>query len=235
MKKIYFVRHGESVENVTGIFTDGDAPLTEIGQKQANLVARRFKNLPIDIVYSSKFTRAGQTAEAIADCNNFKIKVLDFVHEYSHYAKEHLNKNRSDEDLVIHNKLIKEAWKNNDIKTSFGGESIEDVMYRIKQLVEFINNSEHVHIVVVSHKNFFGKLLGAVLTGNYFDAKTIINLQRHLSMSNTGLTVFNVGSDNKWKLQQWNDDAHLGELDILDDITIKPVKPIMEFAGKFKE
>ena len=68
--EFYFIRHGESLSNVTPGFAAGvnfDAPLTPTGVEQARVLGRRLRQEKVrfDRVYSSSLTRAIQTTEAM--------------------------------------------------------------------------------------------------------------------------------------------------------------------------
>lgn len=64
---IYIVRHGETEWNVRRIIQGhSDSPLTKKGIAQAKALARRFKTLHFDAIFSSDLVRAKRTAEIIA-------------------------------------------------------------------------------------------------------------------------------------------------------------------------
>src|SRR5687767_1815114 len=82
MKRVYFVRHGESESNVSGVLTmDGMSPLTRRGREQASFVARRFQSVSIGCIVSSNFTRAKETAQSIASVANVPIYHTDLAAE----------------------------------------------------------------------------------------------------------------------------------------------------------
>ena len=64
---IYIVRHGETDANLYNMIQgQTDVPLNESGLKQAELVGRRLRNFPFDVIYSSDLSRAAVTAKNIA-------------------------------------------------------------------------------------------------------------------------------------------------------------------------
>jgi len=66
--KIYFVRHGESVNNINDILNsnpDINYPLTELGIKQAHGASEKLKAKKFEAVFHSGFPRTKQTAMAI--------------------------------------------------------------------------------------------------------------------------------------------------------------------------
>jgi uncharacterized phosphatase len=78
MKKLYFIRHGESEATLKGLFAGRwDVPLTENGISQAELAAVQAKTLLIDCIVSSPLKRASQTAAIIAEASGYpKDKIV---------------------------------------------------------------------------------------------------------------------------------------------------------------
>ncbi|MBE6934362.1 MAG: histidine phosphatase family protein [Ruminococcaceae bacterium] len=80
MKTIILVRHGQSETNVQKVFTGQiDAPLTELGRKQAQLMAEYVDQYHVDKIYVSPLQRAVDTANAIAQrqgCMTVKCDAL---------------------------------------------------------------------------------------------------------------------------------------------------------------
>jgi len=67
MTKVYLVRHGEAEGNLyrraQGQY---DGHITPLGEKQLELLAERFRDIPLDAVYCSDLSRAVRTAGAVA-------------------------------------------------------------------------------------------------------------------------------------------------------------------------
>src|SRR5829696_6974492 len=65
------IRHGESQTNATNTFQAGNQydadPLTPLGEQVAARLAQRLKAVPVDVIVSSSYRRARQTAGHIAD------------------------------------------------------------------------------------------------------------------------------------------------------------------------
>jgi broad specificity phosphatase PhoE len=68
MKKIYFVRHGESEANVKKIVagSETDAAITEKGRVQAEKAGQELLDKKIELIVSSPLTRTKETATIIA-------------------------------------------------------------------------------------------------------------------------------------------------------------------------
>jgi broad specificity phosphatase PhoE len=64
--KLYLVRHAEAEGNVQEFFQGNiDTAVTEKGLRQLDCLAERFRDIPFDVLWSSPFQRAKQTAEAV--------------------------------------------------------------------------------------------------------------------------------------------------------------------------
>lgn len=71
--KLIYVRHAEPTYNP-------DA-LTELGKKQASLLAKRLEDVHIDKIYCSSHNRALETASTVATNHNLEIIKLDWARE----------------------------------------------------------------------------------------------------------------------------------------------------------
>ena len=69
MVTLLLVRHGESLYNMQRCFTGhSDIPLTELGEKQAELTAQYLtEHFKVDAIWSSDLQRAKSTAKPCAD------------------------------------------------------------------------------------------------------------------------------------------------------------------------
>ena len=76
MTTLIFVRHGQSVSNLLRVFAGQmEFDLTELGMRQAELVADFLKNnIPLNAVYASDLRRTMQTAEPTA--KRFGLEII---------------------------------------------------------------------------------------------------------------------------------------------------------------
>ena len=214
MKKIYFVRHGESEGNA-GPFRQGpDTPLTEEGQKQAEIVARRLEEVPIDIVISSTYTRARQTAKAINDILLKPIEYSDLIVERKRPSAI-INKHKDDKEVIEIERLVIEnfhspEWKHSD------EENFWDVKKRALETIAFLESRPEENILVVTHGLFMKTLFACVMFGKDITSKEYENLFLSLICDNTGISVLERRDFSKfghpWVVATWNDHAHLEEL-----------------------
>lgn len=77
MNTFYIVRHGETVNNLTGRLSGQiDSPLTEKGLVPTLTAISKLKNVPITAIYSSDLGRAFITGYTIARALNFTDEIV---------------------------------------------------------------------------------------------------------------------------------------------------------------
>jgi len=145
--RVYFVRHGESEENVQRINFGGEALLTEHGERQAAFVAKRLKNIPNTRIIASTFVRAQQTAKIISECLGLPVESSELFVERRYptgYAGEHYDS----QFIQEYTRQRKENGDNPDWKYS-DDESFNDLKQRALEALRFIGSHSDEHLVVV--------------------------------------------------------------------------------------
>jgi len=75
---LYFVRHGQTADNVNHILTGRmDIPLNDEGIKQVEQAGIESKDLHFDIIFCSPLNRARQTCEAINKYHNTPVIISE--------------------------------------------------------------------------------------------------------------------------------------------------------------
>lgn len=154
--RLYFIRHGESESNSSGLITgQQDVPLTENGRQQARLAGQniREKAIMIDHIISSPLQRAQDTARLIAHEIGFSedaIQINNLVIERSFGSLE--GKSKADPGKLT-----------DDIIEESGGELDPHIRIRAQLFLESLEGTEGT-ILVVSHTGF-GRRLRAVVQG----------------------------------------------------------------------
>jgi broad specificity phosphatase PhoE len=67
VKKLFFMRHGQSEANAAHRYAAPETPLSELGRQQASAAGLQLKAAGIDLIISSDLRRAVETAEIVAD------------------------------------------------------------------------------------------------------------------------------------------------------------------------
>ena len=146
--KIYFVRHGESLDSANGLFQRSDSGLSEIGIQQAHIIADELKNVKFKIIYTSTLTRAMETADIINKKLMTKVEVLqDLAEEKRPTILEGKLKS-----LDENQKVIKEIETNyNDLGWRHSDEdTFEIVKDRARRLANHVSNLKDDTYLLVS-------------------------------------------------------------------------------------
>lgn len=151
MTSIYLVRHAQTVGNAQQRFQGRtDTPLSPLGRKQAQYLARRFWALPLEAVYASPLLRTRQTAQAIAATRGLSLRLEEGLIEMDGGLLEDLTYR---EMAALYPEEV-ELFSNR--MHEFGGaggcERIVDVYERMRDTMESIaRNHPGGTVAVVSH------------------------------------------------------------------------------------
>lgn len=212
IKTVYFVRHGQSEHNVAPIFQSPDSKLSAIGIEQAKYIANRVSRLSFDVLISSPFERAKQTAEEISKKTGKMPEYCDLfierVKPSSIYNKPYSDEFASNLWLKWDKSLYTPGLKIED------GENYDDLVNRADKALDFFNNRKEQSFVVVTHGFFLRMIIFRVLIGNFRKGDIFQHFQKASAMENTGLTVlhYQISSEeqSRWRLWVHNDHTHLG-------------------------
>jgi broad specificity phosphatase PhoE len=144
--KIYFVRHGQTVNNKKNIMTGWiDSPLTNKGIEQAKKTALEIPS-GFSEIYCSDLIRCKQTAEIINQKLNLPIKYDARLRERNFGFLE----GKSWDEIGLDLKELDTNQKYN--YHPFGGESVKDVRQRLFSFIDDIRKKEiKGKILIVAH------------------------------------------------------------------------------------
>jgi 2,3-bisphosphoglycerate-dependent phosphoglycerate mutase len=142
LKRIYVIRHCEAKGQPS------EAQLTEKGLEQAKYLAEFFSNTKIDRIITSPFLRAIQSVEPLSEKRKIKLEIDERLSE----------RILSTENLPDWYEKLKATF--NDLELKFeGGETSQEAMDRIVNVVEEVYKSGTENTVIVSHGNIISLLL----------------------------------------------------------------------------
>lgn len=208
VKKIYFVRHGESHGNAVERMPSKTESLSVLGLSQAEQCGQRLKSIDFEKLYASDYTRVQQTAEAIVTVTKHAIETNAVFGEIvppsalvgmSDYCDAVLTYRRERVENVENSN-----WKPGD------GENYTEVLERILKAKKLLENDVAESIVVVSHGIYLSLFAATILLDVTQPTKAWAKVAKTLSLSNTGVTLCTI-EDGKWQLVMWNDHAHFAE------------------------
>lgn len=147
--KIFLIRHGESTSDIEnrygGWYNDH---LTERGKEQARARAKTLIGKGIEVVFSSPFFRARETAQTIAGAIRARVEIVEDIKERNHYGI--LTGMNMDEAREKYPELVKRV--SNVENTITGAEDFAAFNERIKQAFQTIANSHNATVALVTHK-----------------------------------------------------------------------------------
>ncbi len=205
--RVYFVRHGQSVGNATNQHQSLSTPLSELGIQQAHAVANRFTSIPIDLIISSDYIRARQTAEIIAQKINVPLLFESLLREHKK-PSEVENQNINDDKVIKIKTQIQEHME--DKKWHYSDEeNPSDLLNRAMEFHTKILQRKDDNILIVTHGEILCSILSVMAFGEIITIPLAHKFFKFLRLSNTGITVCEY-SEDRWQLITWNDYAHLG-------------------------
>lgn len=157
--RVYLVRHGQALSNL-------DPPpalpereldhLTELGLEQAAAVGRALAGRGVSAVLSSPAVRARETADAIASATGTAAPAIE-----SRLAPMAVGQREDGRPLSWDERIAE--WQAGRDPRPRGGESLEQVGDRVRQLVLSLARSRRGRsIVMVAHSEVIGAYLGRV-------------------------------------------------------------------------
>jgi probable phosphoglycerate mutase len=203
--RLIIIRHGESEWNRIGRYQgQADAPLSELGLRQAEALAQRLRNEPIDAIFTSPLQRAAKTAEAVAGHHrHVPFHVEPALLEIHHGDWQGM---LSAEVVERYGKALEE-WRNHPTRSQMpNGESFSNILKRVLDFREALQERYSDKNVLVSTHDVVVKILVADALGMNMDR---IN---RIWVTNASVSVIEYGADLPY-LVSLSEACHLGRLE----------------------
>lgn len=124
--RLYVARHGETEWNrLNKVCGRTDSPLTDTGLRQAQLLADKLDDCPIDVIIASPLSRAQKTAQAVAQRKHLQVVTDDRLIEQDYGVYEGVP--RDDKDFLNNKRMFAYRYP--------GGESMMDIARRTYDLI----------------------------------------------------------------------------------------------------
>lgn len=149
---IYYVRHGESQDNLKGVFSGSrDIALTEKGVKQAQVTAEELKDVKFDACYCSTLLRAKQTlSEVLKHHKDLEVNYDSRIVERSYGVLEGKDKILYKNTVDFKNRYLIGYKMNIE-----GFEIVEDLIKRVNNFYDdILNKHKDKNILIVAHAGF---------------------------------------------------------------------------------
>ncbi len=201
MLRLLLVRHGETDWNQQMRFQgQTDVPLNAKGLEQADTIARRLRNEPLQAIYSSDLQRAMQTAHVVATYHDLKPIPDSGLRELSYGVWEGMSR---EEILQSEWAELFERYRKDSLRhRPPGAEYPEQIIERSRQVLQRIR---HAHgegsVCVVGHGGSLRALICVALCAP-------LETFRHIRLDNASLSVIECTADWAW-VSLVNDTCHL--------------------------
>lgn len=204
---IHLIRHGETAHNKSRVGLGlEDVPLTPFGEAQAAALADYLASRPLDAIHCSPLQRAAMVAERVASERHCQPEVRRELIELDVGETEGM------EFPVMRAKYpdFMRRWAAGDTSARMpGGESIDDVVARLRPYAEALKSLDAAAVAVVSH-NFVTKLLVCLL----LDLPVVYH--RNLQVDLASVTTIALTPNGRSMLLRLNDTCHLRHLEQIE-------------------
>jgi broad specificity phosphatase PhoE len=228
--KLYFVRHGEGIDNIARKFSYKrvDSSLTARGVLQAQQTAGFLKNKEIKdpAVYSSAMKRAYETGQIIAEKLRCEFIVIEGFHEVNVGDLE--DKDFNDENWAVYQGVVSEWFAGNKHAAIPGGEDYFTMWGRMRAGLEqiFLGRSGS-NVILAGHAGIFIATLKELCPE--LDAAWLQNAECY-NCSITELDLWTVDGELRGRLIDWANYGHLSE-DVLTRIPGIPPRESIQTSG----
>ncbi len=153
MKRVFLLRHPHVQAADEGIcYGSSRAPLSPLGEEQAQNMAEFFRCYSLDAVYASDLPRAAQPARLVAQQQGLELQLLPQLREINHGEWEGLGYDAIQEQYPS----LYQRWFSLDDEFCFpGGESLKDFRVRVLQtyrkIVQGNSSNGESNIAIVTH------------------------------------------------------------------------------------
>lgn len=212
-KTVYFVRHGQSVDNASPVFQSVNSPLSEKGISQAKNIAERLSSVQFEKLIASPVQRAKETAKHIVDKTGKDITFSDlFVERIK--PSEIDGKSWTDTSANQIWREWEESLYTQGLRIS-DGENYDDTIVRVDKALAFLEACPESTLAVVTHGYFLRAMVARILLGENLTGPIMKRFQERASIENTAITVLNYRDafeeDFAWRLWTLNDHSHFAE------------------------
>ncbi len=202
--RLIIVRHGESEWNRIHRYQGQlDAPLSDLGLRQARALGERLRGEQLDQIYTSPLQRAARTAEAIAENHpSVPFAYADALLEIHHGEWQ----GKFAEEIRTEYAAGLEEWRQHPTRSQMpGGESFSNILKRTLDFKEQLVAEHKDQTVLVSSHDVVVKILVADALGMNMDR---IN---RIWVTNASISVIEYGADLPY-LVSLSEACHLGTL-----------------------
>lgn len=198
---IYFVRHGQSTANAGGVtMAHAEIPLSDLGRRQANLVAELLDVQPV-LLLSSTYVRAIDTARPFSNKTGCPLTLHPLLHEFSA-----LDAGLIEAMVTAQRRPLADAfWSaaDPDFRHGPGSETFQEFSARVAGFADEMPDLPH-GTVLFGHGIWFALLCWKLWGFTGADATVMQEFRRFqkaLPMPNCAIYGLEQAAKGQWRLQ----------------------------------
>ncbi len=185
---VYFVRHGKTHLNAQNVHQSPNTPLSPQGREDVLTLAEDLRSVNPDLILSSEYTRALETARIIGLHVGLTPQVNGLFYEIMRPSKLFGKSHFHIETLwyvflsVLNRK--NSSWRYTD------AENFSDIVRRAKKALAYLESLAGTHdsVVVVSHTVFINIMVAYLCKNRMLDIRDLLPTFLHIErMQNTGI------------------------------------------------
>ncbi|PCI29753.1 hypothetical protein COB55_01610 [Candidatus Wolfebacteria bacterium] len=209
--RVYFVRHGESEANASGVRQGSDGHLSDKGREQARMIGERFKKTPIDIIISSTQNRAKETTAELLTIIDKKVSYSDLFVERKNPTEmigQHWESDETQSMLAsIFEHYDQKEWHHSDEENFF------DLVARADKAIAYINELKARDVLIVTHGFFVRVIVARLIFEETLTPQIFFKWLEATQMPNIGVVVCEeilrpnsklLPMRSGWRLESWN-------------------------------
>jgi phosphoserine phosphatase len=207
-KRIYFVRHGETILNAAKKRQGEEGGLSELGKKQAEYLGKRLEPFKINMIFCSPLERALETAEEISKTLvGVPIEYVPLLSERRN-PKRIIGSDYSDPLVQEAINFMDKSFHDPDARWE-DEENFNDLKNRALKLKTFLAANTTNSTLCVTHGIFLKMLLCVLMEDKNLTVEKYVKLSLFNTADNAGITVVEYNPfnflGNPWKIIAYND------------------------------
>lgn len=204
---VYFVRHGETALNVKRIHQSPNTPLSNTGRESARTVAEYLRAVNPDLIVSSEYTRALETARIIGQ-HTGQVPITNGL--FYEIVRPSTLFHRSLFHPLTLWYIVLSVWNRNDPTWRYkDAENYSDICTRARKALAYLEAQSETHesVVVVSHTIFIHLMVAYLCYDRLLAVRDLLPALFRVGQVKNGhvvhVTYTNVHAENvcSWELQ----------------------------------
>lgn len=187
VRRFYLLRHGETILNEQNIRQGAEGGLSEKGKKQAAVVGAYLKKEPLDLIISSTYPRALETAQIIQTYVPVPILSSALLVERRNPSAV-IGKPTDDpvvQDITNHMDL---AYHDDDYRYA-DEENFVDLRERARKCLDLLARQGGTETIIVTHHVFLKMLVAYLLYRDRLTASDFVKLSFFNHSDNACITI----------------------------------------------